>query len=323
MKEIKSLIDLIGNTPLVQVKTFDTGSCNLFLKMENRNPGSSIKDRVALKIIEDAEKSGELNENATIVEATAGNTGLGLALIAKLKGYKAKVVILDKMNENKIFHLKALGAEVFKARSDVGPDSPEHYVNVAKKICNETPNSFMASQFTNPSNPSAHELTTGPEILRQLDGIVDAVVCGVGTGGTITGLGRFFEKNSPSTDMILADPKGSIIKDIVEKREPREADYSWLVEGIGEDFIPETLDIKYIKKAYEVSNEEAFDTLKKLALYEGILAGSSTGTLISAALKFCKEQEKEKNVVTFVCDNGEKYLNTAYNELWLKEKKLI
>ena len=141
MKEIKSLIDLIGNTPLVQVKTFDTGSCNLFLKMENRNPGSSIKDRVALKIIEDAEKSGELNENATIVEATAGNTGLGLALIAKLKGYKAKVVILDKMNENKIFHLKALGAEVFKARSDVGPDSPEHYVNVAKKICNETPNS--------------------------------------------------------------------------------------------------------------------------------------------------------------------------------------
>ena len=323
MKEIKSLIDLIGNTPLVQVKTFDTGSCNLFLKMENRNPGSSIKDRVALKIIEDAEKSGELNENATIVEATAGNTGLGLALIAKLKGYKAKVVILDKMNENKIFHLKALGAEVFKARSDVGPDSPEHYVNVAKKICNETPNSFMASQFTNPSNPSAHELTTGPEILRQLDGKVDAVVCGVGTGGTITGLGRFFEKNSPSTDIILADPKGSIVKDIVEKKEPREADYSWLVEGIGEDFIPETLDIKYIKKAYEISNKEAFDTVKKLALYEGILAGSSTGTLISAALKYCNEQKKEKNVVTFVCDNGEKYLNTAYNELWLKEKNLI
>ena len=323
MKEIKSLIDLIGNTPLVQVKTFDTGSCNLFLKMENRNPGSSIKDRVALKIIEDAEKSGELNENATIVEATAGNTGLGLALIAKLKGYKAKVVILDKMNENKIFHLKALGAEVFKARSDVGPDSPEHYVNVAKKICNETPNSFMASQFTNPSNPSAHELTTGPEILRQLDGKVDAVVCGVGTGGTITGLGRFFEKNSPSTDVILADPKGSIVKDIVEKKEPREADYSWLVEGIGEDFIPETLDIKYIKKAYEISNKEAFDTVKKLALYEGILAGSSTGTLISAALKYCNEQKKEKNVVTFVCDNGEKYLNTAYNELWLKEKNLI
>ena len=323
MKEIKTLIDLIGNTPLVQVKTFDTGPCNLFLKMENMNPGSSIKDRVALKIIEDAEKSGELNENSTIVEATAGNTGLGLALIAKLKGYKAKVVILDKMNENKVFHLQALGAEVFKARSDVGPDSPDHYVNVAKKICNETPNSFMAGQFTNPSNPSAHELSTGPEIYKQLDGNVDAVVCGVGTGGTITGLGKYFEKKSPTTEMILADPKGSIVKDTVEKNKVNAADYSWLVEGIGEDFIPDTLDINYIKKAYEVSNKEAFDAIRQLALNEGILAGSSSGTLISAALKYCKDQVKAKNVVTFVCDNGEKYLNTAYNKLWLKEKNLI
>ena len=323
MKEISSLIDLIGNTPLVQVKSFDTGSCNLFLKMENMNPGSSIKDRVALKIIEDAEKSGELNRGSTIVEATAGNTGLGLALIAKLKGYKAKVVILDKMNENKVFHLKALGAEVFKARSDVGPDSPEHYVNVAKKICEETPNSYMASQFTNPSNPSAHELTTGPEIFNQLDGNVGAVVCGVGTGGTITGLGKFFEKNSPSTEMVLADPKGSIVKNAVESNEFKDADYSWLVEGIGEDFIPETLDLNYIKKAYEISNEEAFNIIRDLALNEGILAGSSSGTLIAAALKYCKEQEKNKNVVTFVCDNGEKYLNTAYNKLWLKEKNLI
>ena len=323
MKEIKSLIDLIGNTPLVQVKNFDTGNCNLFLKMENMNPGSSIKDRVALSIIEDAEKKGLLKKNSTIIEATAGNTGLGIALIAKLKGYRAKVVILDKMNDNKVLHLKALGAEVFKARSDVGPESPEHYVNVAKKLCNETPNSFMASQFTNPSNPLAHELTTGPEILKQLDGNVDAIVCGVGTGGTISGLGKFFSEHSPLTEMILADPKGSIIKDAVENKEIKKADYSWLVEGIGEDFIPETLDIKYIKKAYEVSNEEAFSAIKELALKEGILAGSSTGTLISAALKYCKDQKKEKNVVTFVCDNGEKYLNTAYNKLWLKEKNLI
>ena len=323
MTEIKSLIDLIGNTPLVQVKTLDTGKCNLFLKMENMNPGSSIKDRVALKIIEDAEKSGELKKNSTIVEATAGNTGLGIALIAKLKGYKAKVVILDKMNENKVFHLQALGAEVFKARSDVGPDSKEHYVNVAKRICAETPNSYMAGQFTNPSNPSAHELTTGPEIYKQLDGKVDAVVCGVGTGGTISGLGKYFEKKSPHTEMILADPKGSIVKDTVEKNTIKDADYSWLVEGIGEDFIPDTLEIKYIKQAYEISNEEAFKTIKILAFNEGILAGSSSGTLISAALKYCKEQEKAKNVVTFVCDNGEKYLNTAYNKLWLKEKNLI
>jgi len=323
MTKIKSLIDLIGNTPIVQVKSFDTGKCNLFLKMENLNPGSSIKDRVALKIIEDAEKKGQLKKDATIVEATAGNTGLGIALIACLKGYKAKIVIPDKMNENKLLHLKALGAEVIKVRHDVGPDHPEHYTNVAKRICAETQNSFYSSQFTNSSNPSAHELTTGPEILDQLDGKVDAVVCGVGTGGTISGLGKFFSEHSPSTEMVLADPKGSIIKDTVENNEVKEADYSWLVEGIGEDFIPETLNIKYIKKAYEVSNSEAFNAIKELALNEGILAGSSSGTLISAALKYCREQEKEKNVVTFICDNGEKYLNTAYNKVWLKEKNII
>ena len=289
MKDIKSLVDLIGNTPIVQAKNIDAGKCNLFLKMENMNPGSSIKDRVALQIINDAEKNGDLVKGSTVVEATAGNTGLGLALIALLKGYKAKVVILDKMNQNKIFHLKSLGAEVMLAKSDVGPDSPDHYVNMAKRVAAETNNSFMANQFTNKSNPLAHELTTAPEIFSQMDGDVDAIVCGVGTGGTISGIGKFFEKNNPKTEMVLADP----------------------------------LDLKYIKKAYSVSNEEAFQTIRALALKEGILGGSSSGTLICAALKYCHEQKEKKNVVTFVCDNGEKYLNTAYNSEWLKEKNLI
>ena len=323
MSKIQSLTDLIGNTPIVQVKNIDTGHCNLYLKLESMNPGSSIKDRVALKIIEDAEKNGELTKGSTVVEATAGNTGLGLALIALLKGYKAKVVILDKMNLNKIYHLKALGAEVTLARSDVGPDSPEHYVNVAKKICEMTEKSFMANQFSNKSNPIAHEETTGPEIFDQMNGDVDAVVCGVGTGGTISGLGKYFSKVSPKTEMVLADPKGSIVKDVVENNEVKPADYSWLVEGIGEDFIPDTLDIKYIKKAYEVTNKEAFETIRILAQKEGIIGGSSSGTLISAALKYCKDQVTKKNVVTFVCDSGEKYLNTAYNKEWLKEKNLI
>ena len=323
MKKIKSLVDLIGNTPIVQAKNLDTGKCNLFLKMESLNPGSSIKDRVALRIIEDAEAQGKLKKGSTVVEATAGNTGLGLALIALLKGYKSKVVILDKMNHNKILHLKSLGAEVILARSDVGPDSPEHYVNVAKEVANNTPNSFMANQFTNMSNPKAHEYSTGPEILDQMSNDVDAVVRGVGTGGTISGLGKFFSEHSPKTEMVLADPKGSIVKDAVENKPLKKADYSWLVEGIGEDFIPETLELKYIKKAYEVTNEEAFSMIRELALKEGILGGSSSGTLISAAIKYCKDQDKEKNVVTFVCDNGEKYLNTAYNEEWLKEKNLI
>ena len=227
------------------------------------------------------------------------------------------------MNLNKIYHLKALGAEVTLARSDVGPDSPEHYVNVAKKICEMTEKSFMANQFSNKSNPIAHEETTGPEIFDQMNGDVDAVVCGVGTGGTISGLGKYFSKVSPKTEMVLADPKGSIVKDVVENNEVKPADYSWLVEGIGEDFIPDTLDIKYIKKAYEVTNKEAFETIRILAQKEGIIGGSSSGTLISAALKYCKDQDTKKNVVTFVCDSGEKYLNTAYNKEWLKEKNLI
>ena len=323
MNQAKELIDLIGNTPIIQVKRLDTGKCNLFLKLENMNPGYSIKDRVALNIINNAEKEGLLNEDSTIIEASAGNTALGLALIARIKGYKATVVILDKMNENKIFHLKAVGANVVTTRSDVGPDHPDHYVNVAKKIANETANSFFASQFTNMDNPRAHELSTAPEIFNQLNGDVGAIVCGVGTGGTISGIGKYFSEHSPQTEMILADPEGSIVKDAVEKNQIREADYSWLVEGIGEDFIPDTLELKYIKKAYSVSNKEAFDTIRKLAATEGILGGSSSGTLIAAAIKYCKDQTIEKNVITFICDNGEKYLNTAYNESWLKEKNLI
>ena len=323
MNQAKELIDLIGNTPIIQVKRLDTGKCNLFLKLENTNPGYSIKDRVALNIINNAEKDGLLNKDSTIIEASAGNTALGLALIARIKGYKATVVILDKMNENKIFHLKAIGANVITTRSDVGPEHPDHYVNVAKKIAEETPNSFYASQFTNINNPKAHELSTAPEIFNQMNGNVDAIVCGVGTGGTISGIGKYFSEHSPKTEMVLADPEGSIVKDVVEKNEVKEADYSWLVEGIGEDFIPDTLDLKYIKKAYSVSNKEAFDTIRNLASTEGILGGSSSGTLIAAAIKYCKDQTIKKNVLTFVCDNGEKYLNTAYNESWLKEKNLI
>ena len=302
----------------------DTGPCDLFLKMESMNPGSSIKDRIALQIIETAEQEGLLKKGSTIIEASAGNTALGLALIGKLKGYKCKVVILDKMNQNKIFHLKAVGAEVIITRSDVGPEHPEHYITLAKKIASETPNSFFASQFTNMSNPLAHELTTAPEIYKQLNGDVGAIVCGVGSGGTITGIGKYFNKHSPSTEIIVADPKGSIIKDSVEGNVINNTSgVGWLVEGIGEDFIPDILKLEYINKGYEIDDKEAFKSIRDLALNEGILAGSSCGTLLASALRYCREQTEKKNVVTFVCDNGEKYLNTAYNESWLKEKNLI
>ena len=324
MTNVKTLIDLIGNTPIVQVKNMDTGPCNLFLKLEGNNPGSSIKDRVALQIIETAEREGKLKEGSTIIEASAGNTAMGLALIAKLKGYKAKVVILDKMNKNKILHLKAIGAEIIMARSDVGPDHPEHYIAIAKKLADEMPNSFFASQFTNMSNPLAHELTTAPEIYNQLDGDVDAIVCGVGSGGTISGIGKYFNEHSPKTVIIAADPKGSIIKDTVEGNEIKPIEGSgWLVEGIGEDFIPDTLNLEYVTKAYEIDDKEAFKTIRDVAYNEGILGGSSCGTLIASALRYCREQVVKKNVVTFVCDNGEKYLDTAYNDNWLKEKNIL
>ena len=324
MADVKTLIDLIGNTPMVQVKNMDTGPCNLYLKMEGMNPGASIKDRVALNIIETAERDGLLKPGYTIIEASAGNTAMGLALIGKLKGYKSKVVILDKMNNNKILHLKALGAEVLTARSDVGPDHPEHYIAVAKKLADETPNSFFASQFTNMSNPLTHETSTAPEIYNQLDGKVDAVVCGVGSGGTISGIGKFFKEKSPHTEIVVADPKGSMIKDSVEGNDISQISGSgWLVEGIGEDFIPETLNLDYIDKGYEIDNEEAFRTIRDIAMHEGILGGSSCGTLVAAALKYCKEQTEKKNVVTFICDNGEKYLNTAYNDEWLKDKNIL
>ena len=324
MPDVNTLLDLIGNTPIVQVKNMDTGPCNLYLKLENMNPGSSIKDRVALNIIETAEREGKLKPGYTIIEASAGNTAMGLALIGKLKGYNTKVVILDKMNHNKILHLRAIGAEVVVVKSDVGPNDPDHYIAVAKRMAEETPNSFFAGQFSNMSNPLAHELSTAPEIYNQLDGNVDAVVCGVGSGGTISGIGKFFKEKSPKTQIIVADPKGSIVKASVEGKDTRDIPGSgWFVEGIGEDFIPDTLNLSYIDKGYEIDNDEAFKTIRDVAISEGILGGSSCGTLIAAALRYCREQTEEKNVVTFICDNGEKYLNTAYNEEWLKKKNIL
>jgi cystathionine beta-synthase len=317
MNQAKELIDLIGNTPIIQVKRLDTGKCNLFLKLKNTNPGYSIKDRVALNIINNAEKEGQLNKDSTIIEASAGNTALGLALIARIKGYKATVVILDKMNENKIFHLRAIGANVITTSSDVGPDHPDHYVNVAKKIAKETPNSFYASQFTNMNNLKAHELTTAPEIFNQMNGNVDAIVCGVGTGGTISGIGKYFSEHSPKTEMVLADPEGSIVKDVVEKKEVKEADYSWYVEGIGEDFIPDTLDLSYVDDAVTIHDNVAFETLDILLKKEGILAGPSAGTLVAGAIEWCRAQTEPKRVVTLICDTGNKYLSKAFDDAWL------
>ena len=322
-KPFKDVLSMIGNTPMIRVGNIDTGPCELFLKLESQNPGGSIKDRIGLSMIEAAEREGKIKPGGTIIEATAGNTGLGLALVAAQKGYRMVLVIPDKMSQDKIFHLKALGAEVIMTRSDVGKGHPEYYQDMAERIHNETPNSIWINQFANPANPLAHETTTGPEIWEQMDHDVDAVVCGVGSGGTISGLGRYFKTVQPALKMVLADPEGSVVGDTVKTGKVPEEVGSWLVEGIGEDFIPPNCDVSMIADAVYVSDKEAFAAARELVIKEGVLGGSSTGTLLAGALKWCRAQTEKKRVVTFVCDTGNKYLAKAYNDAWMLDNGLL
>lgn len=308
---------------MLKLSAFDTGPCELFVKLENHNPGGSIKDRIGLSIIEEAEKSGVLKPGGTIIEATAGNTGIGLALVAAIKGYKLILVIPDKMSREKILHLEGLGAEIKITRSDVPEGHPEYYQDVARKMASKIKGSFFADQFSNPANPLAHKTSTAPEIWEQMDGKLDAVVAGVGSGGTVTGLAEFFKEKNQDIQMIVADPEGSIVADAVTKGSYKYEGGSWLVEGIGEDFIPTNLNLDLVDDAVTVSDKEAFEVLQKLLKEEGILAGSSTGTLISGAIKWCQKQDSHKKVVTFVCDTGNKYLSKAFSKSWLKDNQLI
>ena len=308
---------------MLKLKAFDTGPCELFVKLESHNPGGSIKDRVGLAIIEAAEKSGELKPGGTIIEATAGNTGIGLALVAAIKGYKIILVIPDKMSREKILHLEGLGAEIVLTRSDVPEGHPEYYQDLARKIVAETPGSFLANQFSNPVNPMIHRTTTAPEIWEQMNGTLDAVVAGVGSGGTLTGMAEFFKEKDPSIKMVAADPEGSIIADAVTKGSFSYDGGSWLVEGVGEDFIPDVLNVELLHDAAIVSDKEAFQTLQTLIREEGILGGSSTGTLVAGAVKWCQKQTTPKRVVTFICDTGNKYLSKAFNKSWLHDNDLL
>jgi cystathionine beta-synthase len=274
-------------------------------------------------MIEAAERGGQLQAGGTVVEATAGNTGLALALVARAKGYRVILVVPDKMSNEKILHLRAMGAEVHLTRSDVGKGHPEYYQDYAARLARETPGSFFADQFNNPNNPRAHEETTAPEIWKQCEHQLDAIVCGVGSGGTITGLTRFFRVQQPDLEFVLADPKGSILAEYVETGRISATSGSWAVEGIGEDFIPAIADLSGVKRAYSISDEESFGTARELLRAEGILAGSSTGTLLAAALRYCREQTAPKRVVSFVCDTGTRYLSKIYNDYWMIDQGLL
>ncbi len=318
----RSVLEMIGNTPMHEITRIDTGVCRLFVKLENQNPGGSIKDRIGLSIIEDAEKEGQLKAGGTIIEATAGNTGLGLALVAAQKGYRLILIIPDKMSADKVRHLRALGAEIILTRSDVPKGHPEYYQDMAERMVQEIPGAFWASQFDNPANPKAHETGTGPEIWEQMEGNLDAFVAGVGSGGTISGVGRFLKLKNQEIRIVVADPEGSVVARAVKTGEVRYEGGSWLVEGIGEDFIPDNLDLFVIDEGETVSDTEAFAATNELLRQEGILGGSSTGTLLAGALKWCRKQSTPKRVVTLVCDTGNKYLSKAFDEAWLQEQGL-
>ena len=319
----RSVLELIGDTPIVQAQRLDSGQCQLYFKLESANPGGSIKDRIGLSMIEAAEQAGKIKPGDTLVEGTAGNTGIGLALVAQQKGYRLILVVPDKMSREKIFNLKAMGAEVVLTRSDVAKGHPQYYQDLAARIAQETPGAYFINQFGNPDNPRAHEQGTGPEILRQMDGQLDAIVFGCGSSGTMTGLSRHFAKAAPQVELILADPVGSILTEYINEGTLSTKSASWMVEGIGEDFLPSISDFTRVKKAYAITDKESFLAARELLAKEGIFGGSSTGTLTAAALKYCREQTTQKRVLVFVCDTGNKYLSKMYNDYWMLDNGFL
>jgi cystathionine beta-synthase len=318
MRVYSNVLEMVGKTPMLELTHLDTGPCRLFLKLELMNPGGSVKDRIGRSMIEEAEKRGDLKPGATIVEATAGNTGLGLALVAGQKGYRLVLVIPDKMSQEKIFNLRAMGAEVVLTRSDVAKGHPEYYQDLAKRLAEEQ-GAFFVNQFGNPDNVKAHEETTGPEIWEQMEHKLDAVVAGVGSSGTLTGIGHYLRRVAPHVEMVLADPKGSVLADYIKTGVLGEKG-GWLVEGIGEDFIPDICDLSVVKHAYTIPDAEAFAVAREVLRKEGLLLGSSSGVLIGAALRYCRAQTTPKRVVTLGADTGNKYLSKLYNDFWMIEQ---
>lgn len=321
MKVYQSLLELIGQTPILEVQGFDLGASRLFLKLELQNPGGSIKDRIGVGLIARAEARGDIRPPALLVEATAGNTGIALALAALQKGYSLLLVVPDKMSGEKIAQLRAMGAEIRITRSDVSRGHPEHYQDLAERLTRER-GGYYINQFANPDNPRVHEEETGPEIWKQTQGELDAIVLGAGTTGTVTGVGRYLKRQNPKIEVVLADPEGSILADYIQTGHLGEKG-RWLVEGIGEDHIPSIADLGLIDRAYTIPDREAFATIRLLLRKTGLLAGTSTGTLLAAALRYARETQTPKRILTLACDTGTRYLSKAFNPDWLYEQGLI
>lgn len=323
MQFYQNILEVVGNTPLVKLNRITEGiKATVLAKLEFMNPGGSVKDRIAVYMVEKAVKMGLLKPGGTIIESTSGNTGIGLAMYAAVKGFRAIFTIPDKMSQEKINLLKAYGAEVIVCPTNVPPDSPDSYYEVAKRIARETPNSYLVNQYHNEDNVEAHYMSTGPEIWMQTDGRIDYLVAGAGTGGTISGAGKFLKERKPDVKVIAVDPIGSIYHDWFKYKKISEPKI-YLVEGIGEDMLCETMHFEVIDDIIQVSDEESFLMARRLAKEEGILAGGSSGAAVCAALKLAKDLPQDKVVVVILPDTGRNYISKIFNDDWMKEKGFV
>ncbi len=323
MKVVNSVLELFGKTPLVKLHHITKDiKASVYAKMESMNPGGSVKDRIGLAMIEDAEKRGLLKPGGTIIEATSGNTGIGLAITAAIKGYKCIFTMTEKVSIEKRRYLQAYGTDVVICPMTAKHDTPEHYVSVAKRINTDTPNSLFIYQYNNPSNPDAHYHSTGPELWEQTHGKITHFVGSLGTGGTVSGTGRFLKEKNPNVKIIAADPYGSIFKTYKESGIMTEGT-PYLVEGIGQDMLPENVHFKYIDEIINITDKESFHTSRRLTREEGIFCGGSTGTNLAAALRVAKDLDEKGVVVFIVCDTGERYLSKHHSDEWMREKRLL
>lgn len=319
----ENILALVGNTPLVRLNAITRGiSAPIYVKLESRNPGGSVKDRIGIAMLEAAERDGLIKPGDLIIEPTSGNTGIGLALASRLKGYNCLFVMTDKASQERVRYLKALGADVLIVSSAAKMSSPEYYWNTAKRLSEELPNAFMLNQYDNPANPNIHEATTGPEIWRDTDGTITHFIGSIGTGGTITGVGRFLKKQNTNIKVIGADPVGSSIKTFKDTGRLVEA-LPYLIEGVGQERIPGNLDLSVIDEIINISDKDAFTTARALAREEGIFCGGSSGMIISCALRVAKLLPADACVVATICDTGERYLTKHHSDEWLKEKDLL